>query len=273
MRHGNLDGVVALPGTLDAALHGGQANVSVTYDPARQAMAGIVQSLVAQVADRVDRRLTGRHQVLFVRVAPLGGRVLDQFAYTLPGIVALTLVQVGLFATTMPLIQLRQSGVLRQLGATPLRRGVLAAGQIAVRVTLALVQVVLLVLLGHFALGVAIVGSWLALALVAMLGALVMIALGYLLAARARTGESGNGLVTVVFMPLVFLSGLFFPLELAPAWMKQVAVVVPSTFLGDALRQVMVGATPEFSQAVDLAALAGFLVVLSAAAVRLFRWE
>src|SRR5437763_11791610 len=236
-------------------------------------MAGILQSLVAHVADRADRRLMRRHQVLVVRAAPLGGRVLDQFAYTLPGIVALTLIQVGLFATTMPLIQLRQSGVLRQLGATPLRRGVLAAGQIAVRVTLALVQVVLLILLGHVALGVAIVGSWPALALVATLGALVMIALGYLLAARVRTGESGNGLVTVVFMPLVFLSGLFFPLELAPAWMKQVAVVVPSTFLGDALRQVMVGATPEFSLAVDVAALAGFLVMLSAAAVRLFRWE
>ena len=92
MRRGSLDGVVALPGTLDAALHGGHASLSVTYDPARQAMAGIVQSLVAQVADRVDHRLTGRHQVLFVRAAPLGGRVLDQFAYTLPGIVALTLI-------------------------------------------------------------------------------------------------------------------------------------------------------------------------------------
>ena len=65
----------------------------------------------------------------------------------------------------------------------------------------------------------------------------------------------------------------FFPLELAPSWMEPVSVLVPSTYRGDALRQVMVGATPQFSLAVDLAALAGFLVVLSVAAVHLFRWE
>jgi hypothetical protein len=48
---------------------------------------------------------------------------------------------------------------------------------------------------------------------------------------------------------------------------------MPSTYLGAAVRQVMVGATPQFSLAVDLAALAGFLVVLSADAMRLLRWE
>jgi ABC-2 type transport system permease protein len=58
--------------------------------------------------------------------------------------------------TAMPLIGLRQNGVLRQLSATPLPRGVLAASQVALRLTLALAQIVILVLLGRFALGVAL---------------------------------------------------------------------------------------------------------------------
>jgi len=269
----DLDGIVTLPASLDTALHGRRAALTVTYDPARQSMAAILQSLVTQVADRVDRALTRRGQVLFVDAVPLNGRVLDQFSYALPGIVAFALIQVGLFATTIPLIQLRQNGVLRQLGATPLRRWVLAVSQIALRVTLALLQVALLLALSHFALGVPLVGSPLALLLVTVLGALTMIALGYLLASRARTGESGNGLVTIVFMPLLFLSGLFIPLDIAPSWMKTVSAVIPSTYLGDALRQVMIEATPRFNLAVDLAAMAAFLVGLSAAAIRLFRWE
>ena len=115
--------------------------------------------------------------------------------------------------------------------------------------------------------------SWLALLLLSALGALVMIAFGYLLAARVRTVESGNGLVTAAFMPLVFLSGLFFPLDIAPAWMKTVSAVVPSTYMADALRQVMVGATPQFSLGIDVAAMAAFLAILSVAAVRLVQWE
>jgi ABC-2 type transporter len=65
-----------------------------------------------------------------------------------------------------------------------------------------------------------------------------------------------TGLVTAAFMPLVFLSGLFFPLDIAPAWMKTVSAVVPSTYMADALRQVMVGATPQFSLGIDVAAMA-----------------
>jgi ABC-2 type transport system permease protein len=61
--------------------------------------------------------------------------------------------------TAMPLIGLRQNGVLRQLSATPRGSGVLAASQVALRLTLALAQIVILVLLGRFALGVALAGG------------------------------------------------------------------------------------------------------------------
>jgi len=49
--------------------------------------------------------------------------------------------------------------------------------------------------------------------------------------------------------------------------------VVPSTYMADALRQVMVGATPQFSLGIDVTAMVAFLAILSVAAVRLFQWE
>ncbi len=49
--------------------------------------------------------------------------------------------------------------------------------------------------------------------------------------------------------------------------------VVPSTYMADALRQVMVGATPQVSLGIDVTALVAFLAILSVAAVRLFQWE
>lgn len=273
MKQGNLDGIVTLPGTLDAALHGGQARLGVIYDPSHQSMAGVLQTLVAQVANRVDQGLTRRPQLLTVQATPLNGRVLGFFDYTMPGIVAMALIQLGLMGTALPLIQLRQNGVLRHLGATPLPRGVLAASQIALRLTLAVAQVLLLIVLGHLIGGITVLGNWFLLVLVTLLGSLAMIALGYLLAARSRSGESANGMVTIVFMPLIFLSGLFFPLELGPSWMKTLSAAIPSTYLGDALRQVMVGGTPQFSLAIDCAALAGFMILFAGVAIRLFRWE
>ncbi len=49
--------------------------------------------------------------------------------------------------------------------------------------------------------------------------------------------------------------------------------VVPRTYMADALRQVMVGATPQFSLGIDVTAMVAFLAILSVAAVRLFQWE
>ncbi len=49
--------------------------------------------------------------------------------------------------------------------------------------------------------------------------------------------------------------------------------MVPSTYMADALRQVMVGATPQFSLGIDVTAMVAFLAILSVAAVRLFQWE
>lgn len=273
MRRGDLDGVVVLPRELDAALEGGRAGMTLIYDPAHANTAGMMQSLTADVADHVDRQITGHKQLLSMRTEPLDGRVLGNFDYVLPGLLAMALIQLGLFGTALPLVQLRQAGVLRQLGTTPLRRWVLAASQIALRLVLSVLLVALMVGLSRVAYGLEMVGNWFILLTVVILGSLVMIALGYLLAARLRNAESGNGVLTAAFMPLMFLSGLFFPLEAAPSWMRTASTFVPSTYLGDALRQVMVGATPRFTLAIDLAVLAACLGVLAIGAVRVFRWE
>jgi ABC-2 type transport system permease protein len=58
-----------------------------------------------------------------------------------------------------------------------------------------------------------------------------------------------------------------------PAWIRPVVIAMPLTYLADALRQIMVGATPVYSLWVDLGVLAAWLVVSAALAVRFFRWE
>ena len=58
-----------------------------------------------------------------------------------------------------------------------------------------------------------------------------------------------------------------------PAWIQPVVAALPLTYLGDALRQIMVGATATYSLGFDVAVLAAWLVVCSILAVRFFRWE
>jgi ABC-2 type transport system permease protein len=70
----------------------------------------------------------------------------------------------------------------------------------------------------------------------------------------------------------MFLSGIFFPLESLPGFLKVVAAALPLTYLGDALRQVMVGGTPFVPVALSVGVLAVWLVACFGLSARFFRW-
>lgn len=80
-------------------------------------------------------------------------------------------------------------------------------------------------------------------------------------------------IIQIVQFPMLFLSGIFFPIEIMPDFMRPIVEAIPLTYLGDAFRQIMVDATPLHSLATDVAVLAGWLVVCMLLAIRFFRWE
>jgi ABC-2 type transport system permease protein len=93
------------------------------------------------------------------------------------------------------------------------------------------------------------------------------------IASFATTEDSAQGMTSVIQFPLMFLSGTFFPIDAMPDYLKTVARAMPLTYLGDALRQVMVHGTPFSPLWVCFAVLAGFLVLCFGIAARFFRWQ
>jgi ABC-2 type transport system permease protein len=72
---------------------------------------------------------------------------------------------------------------------------------------------------------------------------------------------------------MMFLSGIFFPLAILPEWLRGVAILMPLTYLGDALRQVMVGGIPFAPLPVDVAVLAIWMLACTYISGRFFRWQ
>jgi ABC-2 type transport system permease protein len=141
------------------------------------------------------------------------------------------------------------------------------------RLIIAVVQSVLIVGIGAVLFDVTIVGNVLLVAALIVLGALTFLAIGYVIASYARTEESANALTSVVQFPLMFLSGIFFPVEFMPDWLQPVAAALPLTYLGDALRQTMVGGAAYVPLEIDVIVLGGWLLVSFLISARFFRWQ
>jgi ABC-2 type transport system permease protein len=276
MRAGGLDGVLVIPAGLAQALQPGRAGppfqLILYTDPSSQTSSGTVTQIVQQVVGSMNLTIAGVPPLLSVDPHPLQTQSIGAAAYFVPSILAMALMQLGIFAA-IPLVAQRVKFILKRLNATPLSRATLVASNVVMRLLIALVQTVLILGIGAVLFGVTIVGSIVVAAGFIVLGALTFLALGYVIASYARTEESANALTSVVQFPLMFLSGIFFPIEFMPDWLRPVAAVMPLTYLGDALRQTMVGGAAYAPLPVDVLVLSAWLLGGFLISARFFRWQ
>jgi ABC-2 type transport system permease protein len=274
MRQGKLSAVIVVPAGLGVALTpGAQPFQLIVYtDTSQQTASGTISQIVGQIVGGINQSLSGRPPTLAVSAQPLQTQDLTSAAYFVPSILAMALMQLGVFAA-IPLTAQREKLILKRLQATPLSRGTLVASNVFMRLIIAIFQTLIIVGIGMVLFGVTIVGNILVVAGLVVLGGMVFLSIGYVIASYARTEDTANSLASVVQFPLMFLSGIFFPIDFMPEWMRPVASVMPLTYLGDALRQVMVGGAAYAPLGVDVLILAGWLVVSFLISARFFRWQ
>jgi ABC-2 type transport system permease protein len=256
LRRGEVDLVVA-PGGV------------VRFDPARpegrQARAVVELALRAHAAPPpagptlVDEPVEQR-----------GRRYID---WLIPGLIGFNLMSTGLWAMGFYLTQMRQSRQLKRLSATPMRRGDFLASQVLARFSFLVLEVPLIAVFAWLAFGVRVEGSLLALTAVVLLGAACFSALGLLAAIRARTVETASGIINLILLPMVVVSGVFFSPARFPDAAQPFIQALPLTALNDALRGVYNDGLPLWALGPELAILAAWTLVTFVLAVRFFRWQ
>jgi ABC-2 type transport system permease protein len=204
---------------------------------------------------------------------PVTGAALRYVDYLFPGILGMNMMFSCLFGVGYVVLRYRKSGFLKRLHATPLTAFEFLAAQVLSRLGLILfVTVVLYVGIGtiiHFR----TVGSLWLLALVAVLGALSMIALGLTIAARFSSEELVGGLLNLLTWPMMLLSGIWFSLEGSPQWVRWVAGIFPLTHVLDAARAVMLDSAGIADISPHLLYLAATAVVFLGFGAWSFRWR
>jgi ABC-2 type transport system permease protein len=246
--------------------------IPVYYDASQQTTNHIMLSVIREIFEESERHIQQRPRLFSIDAQPVQTEPLKNIDFLLPGILGMALMQLGLFGS-LRLVSLREKKILKSLGATPLSRKHLVLSEVTVRLLMAVIQTVLIILIGHLAFGVTVIGSWWKVLGVVLLGAATFVSIGYMLVSFAKTEESGMGIIQVVQFPMMFLSGIFFPLSILPGFLRPVVNAIPLSYLVDLLRNVMVGIPSEFGLTTNLLVLSAWLVISLTAAIRFWRWE
>ncbi|MBI3400418.1 MAG: ABC transporter permease [Acidobacteria bacterium] len=166
----------------------------------------------------------------------------------------------------------REGGILKRLRATPLRPQTILSAQVLVKLILTAATLALTVLAGRNVLRISIDLHLISFAAALLFSTLSILSIGFLLASLVPTARFAQPVASLVLYPMLFLSGLFFPVDGLPAGLQIVARVIPLRYAVSLLKGIWVGEA-WLAHAGDVAALVTVAVVFAGLSARVFRWE
>jgi len=271
LQDGELGAVVIVPEGFADDLGGGSATLPVFYDNSNPIRIGYVTTTVNAVVDSYNDEVVGQSSAVTVQQQAVSTQRVRFIDFLTPGMVGMTVMWVNLGVGFL-LVTWREQGILRRLGVTPLRPGSLIASQAASFSIVSLMQVTVVLVMGHFVFDVDIHGSFLWLAVTVFLGVMAMLSVGYVVASLLKTVTSVNAVINLVAFPMMFLGRSYFPLEPPPA-LKPLIEAIPLTHLNDALREVVNRGGGLGDLWLSWTILAVWVVAGFGLSVRLFRWQ
>ncbi len=207
-------------------------------------------------------------------VLPIGktlGGTISYSSYVLPGIIAMTIMQGGIYGLAYWMIDLKSRGVIKRFLVTPLSQTELVISVLASRVLVALAQVVFITVVGIIFFHATINWNFLLVLVFSVLGAGIFLLLGLLISMLADSYEAAAPVTTAIGLPLTFLGNIFFPVASLPKVLRIIGEVLPITYLADAIRSLFIGVSDWGVIWKDAGILLAWFVVMLAVVLWRFR--
>lgn len=160
--------------------------------------------------------------------------------YVLPGIIAMTIMQGGIYGLAYWMIDMKSKGVIKRFLVTPISQKELILSMLSSRILVALAQVAFLTAIGLIFFDAKITYNFLPVLVLSSLGAGIFLLVGLLISTLADTYEAAAPITTAIGLPLTFLGNIFFPVDSLPSALKIVGEILPITYLADGMRKLYI---------------------------------
>jgi ABC-2 type transport system permease protein len=196
-----------------------------------------------------------------------------QLDVIVPGIAGMSVLSTTFSALAMNLVFLREQGVLKRMRGTPMPSGAYLGALAANAVTNAAIQVSIVVLAGRVFFGTGWPKDYVELVVFVVAGVACLAALGVAYSHLIPNFDSAPAFVNIVFLPVIFVSGVFFDASNAPAFLRDIGRALPLTHVIDGLKGALVTGTSLGHNAGALGVIAIWGIAGAVFAVRGFSWE
>jgi ABC-2 type transport system permease protein len=269
LQQGNRDLVAVLP----ASIGQGSTVITAYFNQGNPQNSQVAIAIMNQFVDRASFAAAGISPAFTLNTQPVQSRNLTYVDFLVPGMIALSIMQTGLFGVVFTFVQWKQRGILRRLMATPMRVRDFFFAQLVTRLTTVALQIAVLLAVGLLVFHFHFAGNLLYLLIVGIIGGAIFLAMGLAISGASKSEETAAPLANIISLPLMFLSGIFFSRSNMPDWLQTITQYSPLTYVSDALRSISIDGASLWSVRTDLLGMFIWLAVAVVIATRLFKWE
>jgi ABC-2 type transport system permease protein len=285
VQRGDLEGGIIIPSNFSTSIMTGQqGTLIIVSDESNPQISATIQGVLKTVFDEMGTAIAQQKvQALNVTntlavVKPFNVQTQGivsgnptYFDFIAPGIMAMTVMMSVMTGLPVAISQEKEIGTMDGMMVAPINRLSIILGKTLGQTARGLIQGIIILILAVGLFGVAIQGSILLVFALLLLGVFSFVGLGIVITSFTKDQETAQMLMMTLMFPMMFLSGVFFPIQQMPWYMQDISKILPLTYASDSLRRVMVlgAGIPQIST--DLIVLIVFGAVMIAIAVPVFR--
>jgi ABC-2 type transport system permease protein len=290
VQRGDIQGGIVIPSNFTQCLLSGQQGVLIiVIDNSNPQASAAIQAALTVVFQQMGTMLAQQNVIALnpaevnsttalaivqpynIQVEGVVSGHSSYFDFVAPGIMAMTVMMSVMTGLPAAISQEREVGTLDGMMVAPINRLSIILGKTLAQTTRGLLQGALILILASVLFGVSIQGSILLVFGLLLLGVFSFVGLGVVLTSFAKDQETAMMVMMTLMFPMMFLSGVFFPVQQMPWFMQSISRVLPLTYAADALRKVMVlgAGIPQITT--ELTVLIVFGVVMTTIAVPVFK--
>ena len=288
LQNSEVNGGIIIPENFSSnILAGKQGEIIVVIDQSNPQMSLTIESVLSKTVAMMGEQmaihnLNVTYQVSMTRASSMITPYSVQFKgiipgepsyfqFVAPGIIAMVVMMALMTGLPHAISYEKDMGTLDGMLAAPISRLSIILGKVMAQTIRGMIQGFIILLLAVVLFGVVIEGSILLVIALVILTVFSFVGLGILITSFADKEETATMVMMTFMFPMMFLSGVFFPIQQMPWYMQDLAHILPLTYATTALRKVMVLGADVSAVGTEILILIGFGVILLAVAVPMFR--
>lgn len=275
LKRDQIDGIIEIPkefGNKDA-LNRPSGVIKAIYAKGSDQAGSLLAATIGANVAIINKNLGQSEEPIKIMPEAMGDEALKPFDYTFTGLIAFTLMSMGIFGLANALPTEKKQGVFRRIKAGPFSAGQLIIATAIIYVTVAIISMATMLVFGIVFFEFQMRGNWLLFGLLALLGSTMMTGVGLAIGGWAQNDNQSAPISNLVSMPMMFLSGTFFPTFLFPEWLQAFTQFVPISPLVKSLRMVMAENAGIGDLGMEFGLILVWIVIIYIIAIKCFRWE